>query len=243
MMNCIAIDDEPLALDLMEDFIAKVPFLKFAGRCRNAFEAIEKIQNEKIDLMFLDINMPELSGIQLLKSIQNKPLVIFTTAYQQYALEGYALDVIDYLVKPVPFDRFLKAANKAYEYFMLKQKSAHPASVQIVQPPKYEAEYLFVKADYQVVKISYADILYIEGLKDYIKIYLQSKDKPVLTLMSMKGMEEKLPSQDFIRVHRSYIVSIRKIDYIQKSKIWIGQKIIPIGELYQNQVSKLISEK
>jgi DNA-binding LytR/AlgR family response regulator len=242
MMSCIAIDDEPLALELIEDFIGKVPFLKLSGRCRNGFEALELLQNEKIDLMFLDINMPDLSGIQLLKSIQNKPMVIFTTAYQQYALEGYTLDVIDYLVKPIPFDRFIKAANKAHEYFLLKQKAAQPAPV-VVQNMKPEQEYLFVKADYQIVKLNFQDILYIEGLKDYIKIYLEGKDKPVLTLMSMKAMEEKLPSNDFIRVHRSFIVSIRKIDFIQKSKIWIGQKIIPIGELYQNHVSQLFNEK
>ena len=240
-MTCIAIDDEPLALELMEDFIGKVPFLQLTGKCRNAFEALEILQNNKVDLMFLDINMPDLSGIQLLKSIQNKPMVIFTTAYQQYALEGYTLDVIDYLLKPIPFDRFLKAANKAYEYHSLKQKNTEVIQVQ-PQAAIKEPEYLFVKADYQIVKINFIDIQYIEGLKDYIKIYLDSKDKPILTLLSMKAMEEKLPSRDFIRVHRSFIVSIRKIDYIQKSKIWIGAKIIPIGELYQSQVSKMLNE-
>ena len=237
MLNCIAIDDEPLALDLIEEFINKVSFLSIVSKCNRAIEAIEIIQKNKVDLIFLDIQMPDINGIQLLKSIKYKPMVIFTTAFEQYALESYDLDVIDYLLKPIPFDRFVKAANKAMEYHHLRN-NPQTTSAQLTEKPN---DFFFVKSEYQNVKINYLDILYIEGLKDYVKIYLSSKEKPILTLMSLKSLEEKLPPSNFIRVHRSYIISINKIDALTKSIIHIGEKEIPVGELYIDNVFKILN--
>ncbi len=231
MLNCLAIDDEPLALDLIEGFINKVSFLKLLNKSNSAVEAIQFIQNNKIDLIFLDIQMPDINGIQLLKSLNYKPLVIFTTAFEQYALESYNLDVIDYLLKPIPFERFVKAANKTFEYYNLRLKS---------QFSEKANDYFFVKSEYQNVKINLADILYIEGLKDYVKIYLAGKEKPILTLMSLKSLEEKLQQSNFMRVHRSYIISINKIDALTKSNIHIGNKEIPVGELYVENILKLL---
>jgi len=229
-MNCITVDDEPLALDLMEDFIKKVPFLNLVKKCKNAIEAIEVLHKEKIDLIFLDIHMPNISGIDFISSLENKPGFIFTTAYTNYAIEGFDLNAIDYLVKPIPFDRFLKAVNKAYDYHTKINRSVN-SSLSDKQDKK---DYIFVKADYQTVKINFRDIQYIEGLKDYIKIYT-SAVKPVLTLMSLKSLEEKLPQNDFIRIHRSYIVPIGKIDSIRRSRIRIGDKQIPVGENYKER--------
>ncbi len=237
-MNCIAVDDEPLALDLLEDFISKVPFLKFIKSCKSAFEAIEILQKEKIDLIFLDIHMPDVTGIEFIKSIERKPMVIFTTAYTNYAIEGFKLNAIDYLVKPFPFDSFLKAVNKAYEYFHLKNK---PNDVININQEKKTSDFIFVKADYKIIKINLNDILYIEGLKDYIKIYRISS-KPVLTLQSLKYMQEKLPQNNFIRVHRSYIVSFNKIESIQRNRIVIGEKRIPIGDNYKNNFYKMLEK-
>ena len=237
MIRCIAIDDESLALDLIEDNIRKVPFLELVRRFKSGYEAMEFLQVEKIDLLFLDIQMPDISGIQFLKSLKNKPLVIFTTAYEKYALEGFELDVIDYLLKPFSFDRFLKAVNKARDYIHLKEKNI---SDETGNPIKAQAGYIFVKADYKLVKINFNEILYIEGLKDYIKIF--TGGKPVLTLLSLKSLEEKLPSADFVRVHRSYIVAVNKIQFIQRSFIHIGDKEIPFSDNYKEQLLSIINQ-
>jgi two-component system, LytTR family, response regulator len=247
MIKCIIIDDEPLALDLLEDFIKKVPFLNLIKKFRSAFDAIDLIQKNEVDLMFLDIQMPDITGIQFMKSIKNKPMVIFTTAYEKYALEGYDLDVVDYLLKPIPFDRFLKAVNKAYEYFNLRKVQEQTPNTETLPSQNEKAgstpDFIFVRADYQTVKISFNDIKYIEGLKDYIKIYLFSKDKPILTLLSLKAIEEKLPSSEFIRVHRSYIVAVNKIDSIRKNRLWISNKEIPIGDIYQDNLDKFVKDR
>ena len=235
MIRCIAIDDEALALDLIEDNIRKVPFLELVKRCKSAFEAMEFLQNEKIELLFLDIQMPDITGIQFLKSLQNRPLVIFTTAYEKYALEGFDLDVIDYLLKPFSFDRFLKAVTKARDYLHLKE-----AATETTSDARPTADFIFVKADYKLVKIDFREILYIEGLKDYIKIYCGGK--PVLTLMSLKSLEEKLPPEDFVRVHRSYIVAVKKIQFIQRNFIHIGDKEIPISDNYKEQLLVIINQ-
>ncbi len=236
MIRCIAIDDEMLALDLIEDNIKKVPFLELVKTCRSAMEAMEVLRTEQVDLLFLDIQMPDISGIQLLKSLQYKPLVIFTTAYSSYAKEGFDLDVIDYLLKPYSFERFLKAVNKAQEYLDLHDRAMGQQAIrEIVTSPNF----LFVKADYKLYKINLSDILYIEGLKDYVKIYVT--DKPIVTQMSMKALEEKLPPHDFIRVHRSFIVSFSKIDFIQKHMLTIGKKEIPISEHYRDQLFSIIN--
>jgi DNA-binding LytR/AlgR family response regulator len=237
MIRCIAIDDESLALDLIEDNIRKVPFLELVKRCKSAYEAMEFIRYEKIDILFLDIQMPDISGIQFLKSLKNKPLVIFTTAYEKYALEGFELDVIDYLLKPFSFDRFLKAVNKAQDYIHLKEKTTNDETGSTIKAP---AGYIFVKADYKLVKINFIEILYIEGLKDYIKIY--TGGKPILTLLSLKLLEEKLPSPDFVRVHRSYIVAVNKIQFIQRNFIHIGDKEIPVSDNYKEQLLSIINQ-
>jgi DNA-binding LytR/AlgR family response regulator len=235
-MNCIAIDDEALALELIEDNIRKVPFLHLVKTCRSAFEAIELMKEETIDLIFLDIQMPEINGIKFLKSISQKPMVIFTTAYDKYAIEGYELDVIDYLLKPIPFDRFLKAVNKAYDLYYLKSYSSHSTTDR--QFPGKLPDFIFVKADYSMVKINFDDILYIEGLKDYIKIY--AGGRPIITLTSLKSIEEKLPSDQFIRVHRSFIISLSKIKSVQKSVVKIGEKEIPIGDSFRDPFLQVI---
>ncbi len=236
MIRCLAIDDEIPALDLLEDNILKVPFLELVGRCKSAIEAIEMLRQHQVDLLFLDIQMPDITGIQLLKSLRQKPLVIFTTAYTTYAKEGFDLDVIDYLMKPYSFERFLKAVNKVREYLELR---AYTTGQHASKSTDNSQEFLFVKADYKLVKINFSDIQYIEGLKDYIKIYV--KDRPVITQMSMKAIEEKLPPNQFIRVHRSYIVSFPKIDYIQKQMLTVGRKEIPVSENYREQLFRLVN--
>ena len=235
MIKCIAIDDETLALDLLEDNISKIPFLEFYGKFTNAFDALNVLKEEKIDLLFLDIQMPDISGIQFLKSLQHKPAVIFTTAFSSYAVEGFELDVIDYLLKPYSFERFLKAVNKAHEYLELHEKAGAPGKA-----IAFGSHYMFVRADYKLVKIDLQDILYIEGLKDYVKIYCG--EKPVLTQMSMKSIEEKLPAYDFVRVHRSFIVAFDKIDFIHKSFISIRGKEIPLSDHYKDSFLSLVQK-
>ncbi len=236
-MNCLIVDDEKLALDLMEDNISQVSYLSLAGRCKNASEAIQFLSKNTVDLIFLDIQMPGISGIQFLSSLKNPPMIIMVTAYEKYALEGFNLDVVDYLVKPVPFDRFLKAANKAYELHNLRQQASAPESAQ------NSSDYLFVNADYSLVKIVIDDITYIEGLKDYIKIHLQNTDKPVITRLSMHFMEEKLPAARFKRVHRSYIISLDKITAYKRPSVIIGKEEIPVSDNYRDELMNYIEKK
>ena len=235
MMRCIIIDDEKLALDLLEDNVRQVPFLQLAKRCRNAMEAIEVLQSEKIDLIFLDIQMPGLSGLQFLQTLVNPPMAILITAYEKYALEGYNLDVVDYLLKPVSFDRFLKACHKAKARFDLQQEKD--------QPLKPATDFMFVHVEYNHVKVAFAEILYIEGLKDYIRIHLVHSSKPVLTRMSLKAIEEKLPDGQFIRTHKSYIVSVSKIATITRDTVLLGQVEIPLSEFYKENLAKILGNK
>ncbi|MBT1689543.1 response regulator transcription factor [Fulvivirgaceae bacterium PWU37] len=233
-MTCLAVDDEPLALDLLEDNIKKIPFLKLLKKCSNALEANEFLQSQPVDLLFLDIQMPGLTGIQFLQGLSKAPpLVIFITAYEQYALEGYSLDVVDYLLKPVSFERFLKAVNKAHDKFT----SRAPA---VVAPA---ATYMFVNSEYNLVRIDFADLAYIEGLKDYVKIFLMSATRPVITRMSMKSLEEILPADQFVRVHKSFIVSISKITSIRKGRIALLKEQIPISEHYRENLYRFIDPK
>jgi DNA-binding LytR/AlgR family response regulator len=238
MIRCIAIDDENLALDLIEDDILKVPFLQLVKKCRSGIEALDILQTEKIDLLFLDIQMPDISGIQFLKSLPHKPLVIFTTAYEKYALEGFELDVIDYLLKPYSFERFLKAVNKAQEHLSILEKNQTSLSAEEIS---FSNQFIFVKSDYKLVKIEIAEIQYIESLKDYIKIIVG--DKPVVTLSSMKAIEEKLVAPDFIRIHRSFIVNLRKIQYIHRNFVKVGDREIPIGDNYKESFLQIINQK
>jgi DNA-binding LytR/AlgR family response regulator len=233
IMKCIAIDDEPLALDLLEDNIRQVPFLELVKSCHNAFEALEVLQNQEIDLIFVDIQMPGLTGTQFVQSLsQQKPMVIFITAYEEYALEGYSLDVVDYLLKPVSFDRFLKAVNKAQELYRLKHQETPPQSL--------IGDYLFVNADYSLVKVRLSEITYIEGLKDYVKIHQTSSTRPVITRLTMKALEERLPSDRFFRVHKSFIVALDKIESIRNLKIKIGAMQVPVSEHYSEEFFKVI---
>lgn len=237
MLNCIAVDDENLALDLIEDNIHKVPFLNLVKRCKNPFEAMEVLQNQEIDLIFLDIQMPGISGVQFLQSMTNSPMVIFVTAYKQYALEGFNLNVVDYLLKPIDFERFLKAVNKASELHNLKHKVIVNESVGEIKNTT-----IFVNADYSLVKIRTDEITFVEGLKDYVKINLNSSNKPIVTRMTMKAIEEKLPSAEFYRVHKSFIVSLDKIESVRNLKIKIGTALIPISESYSEGFFKLIGQ-
>ncbi|MBT1697620.1 response regulator transcription factor [Fulvivirgaceae bacterium PWU4] len=232
-MTCIAVDDEPLALDLLEDNIKKIPFLKLLRTCSNAIEANHFLQENPVDLLFLDIQMPGITGIQFLNGLsKNPPLVIFITAYEKYAIESYNLDVVDYLLKPVSFERFLKGVNKAYEQFNFRKNPPVQASA--------SPDFLFVNSEYNLVKIDIQDVVYVEGLKDYIKIFLLSSPRPVITRMSMKSMEEKLPSDQFLRVHKSFIVSLKKIVSIRKGRINLLKTQIPISDHYKENLYRIV---
>jgi Response regulator of the LytR/AlgR family len=239
-MNCLILDDEPLALKILEDYIKHIPFLELQGKCYGASEAYEILRNKKIDLLFLDIQMPNISGIDFINSLGTKPLFIITTAFMEYAIEGFNLNAVDYLLKPIPFDRFLKAVNKAYDLHLLIQHSlqhaAQPNLSTPIQTPALEtsaSQFLLVKADYQTLRIHFDTILYIEGLKDYVKIFTTKDIKPIITHLNIKSINEKLPPNGFTRVHKSYIVSMSKINSITKNRIVMGEKWIPIGDNYK----------
>jgi len=230
MLNCLAIDDEPLALELLEDNISQVPFLKLSASCSNPIEAMNILQHQTIDLIFLDIQMPGLTGLQFIKTITIKPMFILITAYEKYALQGYDLDVVDYLVKPVPLDRFIKACNKAWELHQLKTKKETEA-----EPPPY----FFINADYSLVKVVFADIMWIEGLKDYLKIHLKSTSKPLVARITMKSIEEQLPPAMFLRVQKSFIISKDYITSVRKNSVFINDVEIPVGDIYKDAIAAL----
>ncbi|NLP58543.1 LytTR family DNA-binding domain-containing protein [Lutibacter sp. B1] len=233
-MRCLIIDDEPLAIELLEDFVSKISYLQLVSSCSSAIEAISILQNNKVDLIFSDIEMPDFSGIEFIKSLDIKPLFIFTTAYSHYAVEGFNLNAVDYLVKPIPFHRFLKAVTRAQALFNLKKDDTSSLIFNNLEP-----QFIFVKSEYENLKINLADIKYVEGLKDYIKIYTNAS-KPVLTLSTLKSFEEKLEKYNFIRVHRSYIVSLNHIHSVQRNRIIIDNKRIPIGLNYKDEFIKRI---
>lgn len=230
MLHCIAIDDEPLALELLEDNIRKIPYLQLVATCSNPLEAMKVMQEETIDLLFLDIQMPGLTGLQFIQSMSQKPMIILITAYEKYALEGFNLDVVDYLVKPVSLDRFMKACNKAWELYQLKSKPKDAAT-------STKPEYFFVNVDYSLLKVNFTDILYVEGLKDYVKIHLKSSPRAVITRMSMKSLEEELPTPDFIRIHKSYFVSVKHITAIRKNSVFIDTLELPVSENYRDALA------
>lgn len=231
MLRCLAIDDEPLALELLEDNIRQVPFLQLAGKCNNALEAMQFLKEQPVDLIFLDIQMPGLTGLQFIQSLTQRPMIILITAYEKFALQGFNLDVVDYLVKPVPFDRFLKACNKAWELHSLRSKKNETSTT---------PEYFFVNVDYSLLKVEFNDIQWVEGLKDYIKINLKSSSRPVVTRMSMKAMEDQLPPSKFLRIHKSYIVSIASITSIRKNSVFVGTVELPVGDSYKDALNSLI---
>lgn len=227
-LTCIAIDDEPLALNLIEEYVSRLPSLKMLKTFDDAISGSEYIKANPVDVLFVDINMPDITGIELVRSLEKKPMIIFTTAYKNFAYEGYELQAIDYLLKPIDFDRFNKAVEKAVDYFHYKnatQKETEQGS-------------LYVYSEYRMIKIELGDIEYIESMEDYIKIHLQSQPKPVLTLMPLKKILEKLPEANFKRVHRSYIVALGKIKSIHNKKIQLKSAEIPIGNSYSDVVGQ-----
>jgi len=225
-LKCVAIDDEPLALDLIQEFVSRFPQLKMMHTFDDAISAVELLRNTKVDLLFIDINMPDITGIDLVRSLQERPLIIFTTAHKQFAIEGFELDAVDYLLKPINFERFSRAVNKAVDYYKYRNTVAQE-----------DNDCLFVHAEYRLVKIPLGDIEYIESLEDYIKIHLANA-KPVLTLMSMKKVLEKLPAEKFQRIHRSYIVSVAKVKSIQNRKVQLASATeLPISDSYVNFIN------
>lgn len=233
MIRCIAVDDETPALDIIQDNISRVPFLQLVKKCKNAYGIPDLVKAEKIDLLFLDIEMPGIDGLNLLKALPDKPMVIFITAYRKYAIEGFDLDVLDYLIKPVPFERFLKAANKALEYHGYRQKESS-------QPGPFP-DYLFIQSEYRQTKIFLHEIAYIEGLGNYIKIFLVHSSKPILSKTPMKSIGEKLPAGKYARVHKSFIVMIDKISTIHQDSILIGEREIPVSRSCREEFFRLIN--
>lgn len=235
MLQCIAVDDEHLALNLLVDYIDKVPFLKLVAKCGDAFEAAKALRENEIDLILMDIQMPGLTGLQFIQSLIKKPMVIIVTAYKKFAHEGFELDVVDYLVKPVSLDRFMKACNKARELHELKNAASLPISAN----SSARSEYTFLNVDYSLLKIQFSDIIWIEGAGDYVKIHLKDTAKPLLIRMSTRTMESELPADRFIRIHKSYIVAIESISAIRKNSIFIGELELPVGETYRDVTRRL----
>jgi len=236
MVRCIAVDDEPLALDIISDYVAKVPELTLVASTTNAIDALAMVQNGEVDLAFLDVQMPELTGLQFLKIINGKCDVILTTAYPQYALDGYELNVVDYLLKPIAFDRFYRSVQK-----VLTNRTPQGPPPVVSSPSSDAVDFIFVKTEHKIQRVDLDDVLYIEGLKDYISIY--TAGERIVTLQNMKKMEDILPSNRFVRVHRSYIVALDKIVSIERGRIFIEDKIIPVGDTYRDAFYKYIGDK
>jgi two-component system LytT family response regulator len=233
-IKCLAIDDEPLALKQIGAYIEKTPFLETVALCSSAFEALECIRNEAVELLFVDINMPDLNGLDFVRSLEQKIPVIFTTAYSEFAIEGFQVDALDYLLKPISFPSFLKSANKAKAWFDLNKK--------VLEAPQPNQDYIFVKAEHRMIRIFLADIKYIEGSNEYIVIH-SVKDKPVTTLMRMKNIETELPENLFMRVHRSFIVNLSQVKVIERNRIIFDEKVyIPIGEQYKESFQKFLDK-
>jgi two-component system, LytTR family, response regulator len=250
-IRCLALDDEPLALDILANYIQKMPSLTLVATCTEPLEALSLIQQGKVDLLFLDIQMPMLTGIQFLRVMNGKCKTILTTAYSEFALEGYEYDVIDYLLKPISFERFLKSINKTIEQLAVNSnqlavsilpvlESSQSSDNQIVVANS-QLDFIFVKTEYKIQKVNLSDILYIEGLKDYVSIFTTTER--ILSLQTMKKMEESLPSNRFVRVHKSYIISLEKIESIERQRITIGKNIIPVGDSFQKDFMKIIGER
>jgi len=225
-MKCIIVDDEPLGIEILESYVKRMPDMDLIGKCNNALEASEFLKNHKVDLMFLDIQMPEITGLEFMRSIANPPLVVFCTAYPDFAVEGFELNAIDYLLKPVGFDRFSKTIERAREYISMKKNDT-------VEAPDLENDHIFIKSNQKQVKLSYDQIMYVEAFADYVKLY--TPEKRYITLQTMKNMEQKLPKEKFIRVHRSFIVGIKYINTFNSSELEIGSVKIPVGKNYKDE--------
>lgn len=230
-INCIAIDDEPLALSQIAAYIKRVPFLNLVATCADAFEATQAISSTDVKLMFVDINMPDLNGLEFVRSLSQRPLVVFTTAYSEYALEGFKVEAVDYLLKPFGFGELLSAADKA-------RRRLDTVVAPTVTSSSEDS--VFVKSDFRTVCIKFDDIKYIEGMSEYVRIYLEGDEKPLMPLLNMRSLEESLPADRFMRVHRSYIVNLRKITEITRQRIVFGDKLIPIGDNYKERFQEYI---
>ena len=237
-MNCIIVDDENPAIKILSSYVSQMPVLKLVDTCDNAMKAMDVLHRKPVDLLFLDIHMPGMSGLDFIRSLKTKPLVILVTAYPQHALEGFELDVVDYLLKPVSFERFVQAVNKALERMGKLGIAQVSPSVDVIE--KGSKEYMFVKADYKLVKIIFDEIVFIEGLREYVRIHT-TKDERVITLQSLRNLEGILPAKKFARTHKSYIVAIEKIDAIVGNTIEIGEELIPIGKSYKEKVMGMLT--
>lgn len=243
MIRCITIDDEPLALVQLTGYIEKVPFLKLVKACNSALEALNLLAKDPVDLIFADINMPDLNGIDFVKSLVNKPIIIFTTAYTEYAIEGFRVNALDYLLKPFGYNEFLKAANKALHQYELQAKmQQHPLLVSPEVTAENDKNNLFIKADYKMIRLDMNKIIYMESQNEYVRIFFEDQ-KPVMTLISMKKLEERLPAERFMRVHRSYVVNLEKITAVANNRIIYGKDIyIPIGNQYKDKFNEYLEE-
>jgi two-component system LytT family response regulator len=236
-LNCLIVEDEPLARNLLVEYVRKVPYLNLVEALSSPLAALEVLHKNEIDILFLDIQMPEITGITLLKILQNKPLVILTTAYSEYALESYELDVVDYLLKPITFDRFLRAVDKASQ--RLTPTQSVPQLAENSRPgSEPSSPFVFVKDGTKLVKVRWNDILYVEGLKDYVTIY--TRQGKIVTLQRLKTLENQLPADQFIRIHLSYIVSLEGIDAVYKDKVQVGQVYLPISDTYRKPFKEFI---
>lgn len=237
-LSCIIIDDEPLALGLMETYVKKTPFLDLVGKFENAIDAISTLENDPPQLLFLDIQMPELNGLELSKIIKDKTKIVFTTAFQQYALDGFKVNALDYLLKPISYADFLQAANKALQWYEMAGNQGGKE----VEKKEEQKRSIFVKSDYKLIQIDLDKITHIEGLKDYVKIFVEGETYPILSLMSMKSLEEMLPKDRFIRVHRSYIVQPKKFKTIERNRIVFGKEYIPISDSYKEAFQDFLNK-
>ena len=242
IIKCAIVDDEPLAVELLASYVKKIPFLELCGKYNNATDALHGIGETPVDLLFLDIQMPELNGLELSKMVPENTRIVFTTAFNQYAVDGFRVNALDYLLKPISYADFLEASNKALQWFQLVQQNEQQAQA-AAPAPEEEQRSIFVKSEYKLLQIDLDDIRYIEGLKDYVKIYTEQSPHPILSLMNMKAIEQMLPASRFIRVHRSFIVQKSKIREIERNRIVFGDVYIPIGDSYKQAFQDFINNK
>ena len=241
MIRCLAIDDEPLALQQIAAYIGKVPFLELAAQCQSALEAHQFLQNDTVDVIFCDINMPDLNGMDFIKALVAPPLVVFTTAYAEYAVEGFKVNAVDYLLKPFGLQDFMRAANRVRERLEGTTASAPASSTPVASDS--DTDTIFLKTDYRIVKVAISDIRYVEAMSEYLKVWIEGDTKPIITLLSMKKMEERLP-QNFMRIHRSYIINLTKIQEVNKNRVIMDRDTyLPIGDMYKETFQNYIDTK
>lgn len=241
MIKCIIVDDEPLAVKQLEGYVNRIPYLTCVKSCHSAAEAVDAINEGGVDAMFVDINMPDVNGIELVRSLDSMPLVVFTTAYSEYAIEGFRVDAVDYLLKPIGFEDFLKAANKLYEFYCMRNGS-RPAVADDEAGVQHDC--LFVKSDYRMLRVPIDSIKYIESMSEYVRIYVEGNPKPIISLLSMKKIEENLPSSSFMRVHRSYLVNLNRIKEVSRMRIVYDNDVyVPMGEMYKENFFAYIEKR